>query len=153
MIKNQKPNLNTLDDEIDIRNLFFNIWRGKWILLASMVISIFVGIHYIKNFTQETYTARTVFGFNESTSTNFLPIELKGLSSGLGFDKGNSDILTQILGSDFLRQIVSTLDLTKDTEFNVNTTLKNQSSTQKFKNPIVINNLPLNEALAIWKGN
>jgi hypothetical protein len=41
----------------------------------------------------------------------------------------------------------------KYNQFTKDDLIKKILSTQKFKNPIVINNLPLNEALAIWKGN
>jgi hypothetical protein len=38
-------------------------------------------------------------------------------------------------------------------QFTKDDLIKKILSTQKFKNPIVINNLPFNEALAIWKRN
>jgi hypothetical protein len=41
----------------------------------------------------------------------------------------------------------------KYNQFTKDDLIKKILSTQKFKNPIVMNNLPLNEALAIWKGN
>ena len=47
------------NDEINVKQLFKNIWRRKWILIIIVLISILAGYIYTMNFVKPIYEATT----------------------------------------------------------------------------------------------
>ncbi len=103
------------NDEIDLAEIFYKIWQGKFIILLIIILAFSLGNIYL-NKQPKTFTARSVFGFNHSSTTrNIIPQDL----SFLNFNnfKSSEDIITQIKGKDFLRKIIIKLNLLEKPEF------------------------------------
>ncbi len=103
--------------KVETDKLLVIFWREKWLILLTVLISIFSCYFYIKNYTENTYQAKSIFGVGENS--NQIPFgqgmipTLPGLFS---FQK-NDDVLTQINGNDFLKIVITKLELSKDLEF------------------------------------
>ena len=96
------------NDEIDIALIFYRIWKGKFIILFTIIFAFFLGINYL-NKQPKIFTTRSVFGFNNSSTTrNIIPQELSFLTNFNNI-KSDEDIITQIKGKDFLRKILRLL--------------------------------------------
>ena len=103
------------NDEIDLAEIFYKIWQGKFIILLFIILAFSLGNIYL-NKQPKTFTARSVFGFNHSSTTrNIIPQDL----SFLNFNnfQSSEDIITQIKGKDFLRKIIIKLNLLEKPEF------------------------------------
>ena len=123
-------------EEIDLRQLFFSIWRGKWWVLVSLIICLVLGGLYVIT-APKIYTARAVFGFQKDNK-QVLPQELSMLFGASALLEKNEETLTQITGGNFLREIVIKLNLLEKPEFKdlVNTPEISPYSIQYFKKDI-----------------
>ncbi len=103
------------NDEIDLVLLLYRIWQGKFIILLTIILAFLLGINYL-NKQPKIFTARSVFGFdNSSTTRRIIPQELNFFTN---FNNtSNEDIITQIKGKDFLRKIIIKLNLLEKPEF------------------------------------
>ena len=64
------------NDEIDLAEILYKIWQGKFIIILFIILAFLLGIMYL-NKQPKIFTARSVFGFNNSSTTgNLIPEEL-----------------------------------------------------------------------------
>lgn len=102
------------ESEIDLKDLFLSIWRGKLWILLTLVLFIFIGSKYLVS-QPKVYSAKAVFGFKNSNSRTLT--QQMSIFSGLNFKNEKDEILTQIRGGNFLRKIVTDLNLLEKPEF------------------------------------
>ncbi len=104
------------NDEIDLAEIFYKIWQGKFVIILFIILAFLLGVMYLKQ-QPKIFTARSVFGFdNSSTRGNFIPEELSFFTN-INNINSNEDIITQIKGKDFLRKIIIKLNLLEKPEF------------------------------------
>ena len=104
------------NDEIDLAEIFHKIWQGKFIIILFIILAFLLGIMYLKK-QPKIFTARSVFGFDySSTRGNLIPEELS-VFTNINNINSNEDIITQIKGKDFLRKIIIKLNLLEKPEF------------------------------------
>ena len=104
------------NDEIDLANIFYKIWQGKFIILIFIILAFFIGINYL-NKQPKIFTARSVFGFNNTSTTGSIIPQEFSFFTNFNNIKSNEDIITQIKGKDFLRKIIIKLNLLEKPEF------------------------------------
>ena len=101
--------------EIDLKQILVEIWDNKLILIISLLLCTFIGGQNLSK-QEKVYSAKAVFGFKDSTKRSLLPQELS-LITNISNSSDKGEIITQINGKNFLREIVIELDLIKKKEF------------------------------------
>ncbi len=135
---NQKINYVTDEyNEIDLKYLFFLIWKGKWIIFLSLIVCVFFGIKNIIS-TPKIYTTKAIFGLEIERSNNYFARDLNVASLITGADSSNQEILTQMTGGNFLRDVVVGLNLLKKPEFSKLVEPSNKVSTFSITNLKII---------------
>lgn len=66
------------DDEIDLGQLAATLWRGKFVLVAAMLLGVVTGALFIAN-TNPTYQADALLQLEEKTGALALPSSLSGM--------------------------------------------------------------------------
>ena len=103
------------DDAIDLRALFFTMWRGKWIILICMLFGAFLG-YVASSQYKPVYraSAKVMFGLEDANVTN-----LQQVISDQQYDITELEDQMQVLRSTvLLERVISKLVLDEDPEFN-----------------------------------
>lgn len=79
--KEQKPSI--MDDEIDLRDLFWTIWRGRILIIASMIASVCIASLHLRS-AARLYTVTYTFQPVADTSQELPANRLGGLASLAG---------------------------------------------------------------------
>jgi succinoglycan biosynthesis transport protein ExoP len=104
------------EDEIDLMALARTLWRGKWWILLTTLIALFVGGYYAFRVAVPVYTARAVVAL-ESRQEQVVDIE--SVMSGLSGDQATINTEVEVLRSRHLaKKLVLELGLLGDPEFN-----------------------------------
>ncbi|AJY45365.1 GumC family protein [Martelella endophytica] len=104
------------NDEIDLGKLFSLFWRGKFIILAVTLCFAAVGFYYAFFVTKPIYSASSVVMLNSQAEQ---VIDLPSVISQLTSDDTVIQTEIQVMRSRILAgNVVDTLDLTADPEFN-----------------------------------
>nr|WP_235937849.1 polysaccharide biosynthesis tyrosine autokinase [Pseudoroseicyclus tamaricis] len=113
----QAPDTSVQDDDvIDIGALLQTIWRGKYIILACMLIAAIIGIWRAYVVAVPLYTARSVV-IMEPDQSNV--IDLEAVVGGFGGTDGElTSEMEVIRARSLMARVVEELDLTSDPEFN-----------------------------------
>ena len=117
MEETKKISNDSTHSDIEFSTLLKTIWREKYVAIFLVFLSAYLGLVYIEKFSKETYSARAVFGFNQTSQKNSVMQQLSNFSGVLGAPTVNHDILSQIYGGEFLRKIVRNLKLTQNQQF------------------------------------
>lgn len=91
------------DDEIDLRELFATLWRGKWIIIATTILFTVGGVFYALS-KPNTYQASVLLApaQNEGTS-NGISGQLGGLASLAGINIGSGGSNKTIMAKEVLQ--------------------------------------------------
>lgn len=100
---NQKPEQYSYsDDEIDLRELFATLWRGKWIILATTLLFAVGGVAYA--FSQpNVYTASVLLAPAIDESGGRISGQLAGLASLAGVNLGGEDFNKTVVAKEVLQ--------------------------------------------------
>ncbi|SFB86378.1 GumC family protein [Tropicimonas isoalkanivorans] len=105
------------EDEIDISNLLYSLWRGKWIILACGLIATMLGAYHAFNNTRPVYTASALVALN--TREEKAVSNLESVVSGLSTDWMSINTELEILKSRTIgARLVDRLNLDEDPRFN-----------------------------------
>ena len=87
------------DDEITFRDLFFRVWRGKWVVLATMLVAVALVVYWMK-ITTPVYTASMVVAPAGETGASGMADRLsrfEGLASLVGIGLPASQTVTPFI--------------------------------------------------------
>ena len=114
-----KPSIsiNNSSDEINLKIILRDLWRGRYIIFLSIIISFLFCLYYLFELAENKYQARSIFGFDNSSSNKNIFSNMSPLGGIVGLPTENNDLLTQINSGNFLRSVVLDLNLINDKEF------------------------------------
>lgn len=103
MSQNRDPQ-NYPDDEIDLRELFATIWRGKWLIIATTFLFAAAGVGYAL-YKPNIYQANVLLApsQNESGSIGGLGGQLGGLASLAGINLGGGGSNQTVIAKEVLQ--------------------------------------------------
>ena len=105
------------EDEIDLGQLFRALWRGKFWILLSMLVTILVGGYYAYAVAVPHYSTTSVVTLENRQEQ---VVDFESVVSGLGGDQTSINTEVEILRSrELIKKLVIKLDLVNDPEFNV----------------------------------
>jgi len=93
------------DDEIDLRELFTILWRGKWLILASCIIFGAAGIFYALQ-KPNVYQASALLAPSQNEGGSRLGGQLSGLASLAGVNLGGGDTNNTTIAKEVLQSRV-----------------------------------------------
>ena len=104
MMNQLAENQNYPDDEIDLRELFLTLWRGKWLVLATTVIFVAAGVAYAF-YKPEIYQASVLLAPAENHGSNFGGVnsQIGGLASLAGISLGGGGSTQTIVAKEILQ--------------------------------------------------
>lgn len=104
------------DDRINYQEILLTLWRGKWLVVFTLLCSIFLGGYYAYGVVKSQYKSSA---FLEVTVSESSFLDLTDLVSGTSTDTAslNTDIAT-IQSREMMAELVSRLGLMEDPEFN-----------------------------------
>jgi succinoglycan biosynthesis transport protein ExoP len=104
------------DDEIDLGKLFLTLWRGKFWILLTGLIALFIGGYYAYAVAVPVYTAQATVAL-ESREQQVMDIE--NVVTGLGGDQSTINTEIEVVRSrGLIEQLVLDMNLLEDPEFN-----------------------------------
>lgn len=104
------------DDEIDLKELFIALWKGKWIIILLTAVFAVGGVLYALSIPN-TYKAEAVLASANDSKTSGIASQLGGLASlaGINLSGGGSDgkaiALATLQSRQFLNAFVNKYDL------------------------------------------
>ncbi|RNF48784.1 LPS O-antigen length regulator [Marinomonas hwangdonensis] len=104
------------DDEIDLKELFIALWKGKWIIILLTAVFAVGGVLYALSIPN-TYKAEAVLASANDSKTSGIASQLGGLASlaGINLGGGGSDgkaiALATLQSRQFLNAFVNKYDL------------------------------------------
>jgi capsular exopolysaccharide synthesis family protein len=105
------------EDEIDLGQLFRTLWRGKFWILLSMLVTTLVGGYYAYAVAVPLYSTTSVVTLENRQEQ---VVDFESVVSGLGGDQTSINTEVEILRSrELIKKLVVKLDLVNDPEFNV----------------------------------
>ena len=88
------------DDEIDLKELFLVIWKGKWIIMLLTILFAGAGVFYAIS-QPNTYTSSVLLAPAQDEGSSGLGGQLGGLAAlagvNIGGGSGGTDVKTQAL--------------------------------------------------------
>lgn len=104
------------NDEIDLLQLVRTLWRGKFWIILTTVLALFLGGFFTFKIAVPEYTARAVVALQ---SRQEQVVDLESVVSGLSGDQTSINTEVEVLRSrGLIEKLVRDLDLTADPEFN-----------------------------------
>lgn len=104
------------DDEIDLKELFIALWKGKWIIILLTAVFAVGGVLYALSIPN-TYKAEAVLASANDSKTSGIASQLGGLASlaGINLGGGGSDgkaiALATLQSRQFLNAFINKYDL------------------------------------------
>ena len=103
-------------DEIDILELFRALWRGKWLIAAAAILAVLVGGYYAFRVADPQYRATAQLTLEPQGGQ---VVDLESVVTGASTEQAALNTEIEIITSRrILGQLVDTLDLVDDPEFN-----------------------------------
>lgn len=91
------------DDEIDLRELFATLWRGKWLIIACTIIFAVAGVAYALS-KPNIYQASVLLApAQDDSKANGLPGQLGGLASLAGINIGGGSSNKTVIAKETLQ--------------------------------------------------
>lgn len=103
-------------DEIDIGEIVKLLWKSKWLIACVLLVSIIAGIFYVQQLPRlYNGEAKLILESNEQNATG-----LDNLVPGISDDDAELNSQLEVIKSrNIIGQVVDTLSLTDDPEFNI----------------------------------
>lgn len=121
------------DDTIDLVSIFNTLWRGRWLIGAATIISVFLGIYYAYMVARPEFTASSVVILDTNQEQ---VVDLGSIFPGLNNDDVAINSEVEVMRSRVLiGRVVDQLDLTNNPEFN--TTLLTPSLFTRVKRQVL----------------
>ena len=114
---------NSLDEEIDLNELFAALWANKTLIILITSISIFLAGYYALT-AQKKFTAKAIFEIEQENKPGLsLSGEIGALASlaglpGGGALSGSASLLERVLGREFILSVNKKLFMDRDPYFN-----------------------------------
>src|SRR5690554_8128925 len=90
------------DDEIDLRELFATLWRGKWIIIAFTIVFAAAGVFYALS-QPNIYQASALLAPAQGEGGGRISGQLSGLASLAGVNLGGGGASKTVLAKETLR--------------------------------------------------
>ncbi|WP_226609129.1 Wzz/FepE/Etk N-terminal domain-containing protein [Marinobacter nauticus] len=90
------------DDEIDLRELFGTLWRGKWIIIAFTIIFAAAGVAYAL-YKPDIYQASALLASAQDDAGGRIGGQLSGLASLAGVNFGGADANKTVIAKETLQ--------------------------------------------------
>ena len=90
------------DDEIDLRELFATLWRGKWIIIAFTIIFAAAGVAYALS-KPNIYQASALLAPAQNEGGSRIGGQLSGLASLAGVNLGGGDANKTVIAKETLQ--------------------------------------------------
>lgn len=90
------------DDEIDLRELFATLWRGKWIIIAFTVVFAAAGVAYAL-YKPNIYQASALLAPAQDDAGGRIGGQLSGLASLAGVNLGGGDANKTVIAKETLQ--------------------------------------------------
>lgn len=90
------------DDEIDLRELFATLWRGKWIIIAFTIIFAAAGVAYAL-YKPDIYQASALLAPAQDDAGGRIGGQLSGLASLAGVNLGGGDANKTVIAKETLQ--------------------------------------------------
>ncbi|WP_370231007.1 Wzz/FepE/Etk N-terminal domain-containing protein [Marinobacter nauticus] len=90
------------DDEIDLRELFATLWRGKWIIIAFTIIFAAAGVAYAL-YKPDIYQASALLAPAQNEGGSRIGGQLSGLASLAGVNLGGGDANKTVIAKETLQ--------------------------------------------------
>lgn len=90
------------DDEIDLRELFGTLWRGKWIIIAFTIIFAAAGVAYAL-YKPDIYQASALLAPAQDDAGGRIGGQLSGLASLAGVNLGGADANKTVIAKETLQ--------------------------------------------------
>ena len=115
---NHTPNQRISDGEIDLMKLAASLWRGKWIVLAFVLLCVCVADFYVRHVAVPLYPATAKIALKEHQPEKILTDIESLMSNGPITDSGINTELEVLRSRDLVGKLVESLDLTNQPAFN-----------------------------------
>ncbi|WP_296426634.1 GNVR domain-containing protein [Yoonia sp.] len=103
-------------EPLDIMGLLWVVWHGKLIIGASIALALFAAGYYAFAMAQPKFAATATLEIDAASGPVF---DIEQVAAGIATDQTSINTQVAILQSKHLMtQVVNTLDLTRDAEFN-----------------------------------
>ncbi|TNJ40980.1 polysaccharide biosynthesis tyrosine autokinase [Phaeobacter sp. B1627] len=113
-LQTQSPSAN--DDMIDLGALLGTLWRGKWTIVLTTMVMIFVGGYQAYIASTPLYTSTAVVMLETEQKS---VVDLQSVATGLSGDSSEINSELEVLKSrGLMGKVVDKLNLTEDPEFN-----------------------------------
>lgn len=92
------------DDEIDLRELFLTLWRGKWLIIATTIVFAAAGVAYAL-YKPDIYQANVLLApaKEEASGLGGMASQLGGLASLAGISLGGSGSNQTVIAKEIIR--------------------------------------------------
>src|SRR6056297_1788611 len=108
--------INVDDDEIDLMELVRALWRGKWIILSSVLAGMFLAGYYVFGVAEPQYRSTAQLTLEMRSKP---VVDIESVISGASTEQAALNTEVEIiLSRRILGQVVDALDLEEDPEFN-----------------------------------
>lgn len=114
----EKPVLRVVekDEEIDLVSIVGALWRGKWWIILSALVALFIGGYYAYRVAVPMYASKAVVAL-ESRQEQVVDIE--SVMTGLSGDQATINTEVEVMRSrNLAKKLVASLNLIEDPEFN-----------------------------------
>ncbi|MEM8732472.1 MAG: GumC family protein, partial [Pseudomonadota bacterium] len=103
-------------NELDLLTLFSTLWRGKWFILACLLLCMALGGYYAFALATLKYTSTTTIALENRNSQ---VVDFESVVSGLSADQASVNTEVEVLRARILvGKVVDQLQLVEDPEFN-----------------------------------
>ncbi|SLN74181.1 Tyrosine-protein kinase wzc [Roseivivax jejudonensis] len=104
------------DDEIDLLEIAGTLWRGKWIIAGCAAVAALIGGYQAFVVAEPKYAATTSLALQ---LRNEQVVDIESVVSGVSTEDSSINTELEVIRSrSLIEELVSTLDLTNDPEFN-----------------------------------
>ena len=115
---NHIPNQRISDGEIDLMKLAASLWRGKWTVLAFVLLCVCVADFYVRHVAVPLYPATAKIALKEHQPEKILTDIESLMSNGPITDSGINTELEVLRSRDLVGKLVDSLGLTNQPAFN-----------------------------------
>jgi capsular exopolysaccharide synthesis family protein len=104
------------NEDVDLRQLFRTLWRGKFWILLSGLIALLIGGWYVFVLAKPLYTSSAVVVLE---SRQEQVVDIKSVMTGLSGDQATINTEVEVIRSrELIKKLVQQLSLDQDPEFN-----------------------------------
>ncbi len=107
------------ENQLNFFEFLSALWREKLIVCAITIAGAVYGFYHVNQKMTDRYVSKAIFGFQDKSNSELSIMDDLSMLGNFSNKKNdnNNNLLTQINGKDFLREVVLELKLNKDSEF------------------------------------